>query len=1205
MTDSLSRKTTSLTATTAATETTMMMTTNMRTETTTAAAAAVATTVTTSTTTNTSMSTMTTSAFPFPVTGASATTNHTAAPASGSTCTPVFVSPVSSIGMHSSAGMGGSVPNPSLRSAAASATNAATAEVSINHTTTNTNTTSAAAASAPAAATTTTTTPAITAPATAASPLTHNNNISPHNNISSSSNHSASSNSGKQSALSAGLLSPAPLSSGLQQQLITTPVQQSDVSGMGLQASSVMSTPCSLSKTESYKDRKRTYQKAKKKVADELLMTISDPTVVVAQDWLKIRGSLKGWTKVWCELKPGLILLYKSPKTHKTGVWIGTILLNVCEVIERPSKKNGFCFKLFHPLEQSIWASKGPKGEIFGALIQPLPTYFLIFRATSEASGKQWMEAIELSFRCSSLLVRNTVATGNSKEFPSFILTRASAEASDGMFGSDGSPPPSATLKLNEHEIEKHFVDHDLDDEEYHSEREEDEILNQLNREADDHSSDSDSDVTSLQSESLDCVRDPGSVVPYRRTLSKRRSLSTASDDELVVQTQYIPSPENEEFGTVGDQTEEVGEENKSLLWTLLKQVRPGMDLSKVVLPTFILEPRSFLEKLSDYYYHSDILSTAGLEEDPFVRMKLVTKWYMSGFYKKPRGLKKPYNPILGETFRCCWLNPTSGARTFYIAEQISHHPPISAFHVTNRKDGFCIHGSILAKSKFYGNSVSAVLDGTARLTLLTRGEDYTLTMPYAHCKGILMGTLSLELGGKVEIRCDKTGYTTEIEFKLKPFLGGNDYCNLIVGKIKLGKETLATLEGHWDTEIRIRDKKSGHEDSLWKADQDARSRRLKRLVVPIDSQGDWESEKLWINVTNAISRGDQVAATEEKTVLEEQQRRGAQERKVSGEDWIPHYFVPDMMTGEWVYKHVDARPWDMRTDVIQYEKDYVIQTKTRHRTPVVAARANSVVSIEASKALSAGSASGKAAASAAGASGGGVRHHRMRSIASARGSGESSPETTSRGKGSEAGSAGVSRDGSSRKKKSSSSSSSLPPGGTHHQHGRKGSNPLESSEDNMDTVIIHNLEKASRQLAPSSNTSAAARSSSSSTTAAAAASGNRQTSSSSTSSSFLKELKSIVREIQRQNSTSSQAVKSSIDTLKSNQQEILNLLKSIHAGATTSSSPGTGISRGAVFAGRQQQHHQPDPLIRRTLTTDSVYIVVIAILIGIIYFSK
>lgn len=33
------------------------------------------------------------------------------------------------------------------------------------------------------------------------------------------------------------------------------------------------------------------------------------------------------------------------------------------------------------------------------------------------------------------------------------------------------------------------------------------------------------------------------------------------------------------------------------------------MDLSKVVLPTFILEPRSFLDKLTDYHYHNDIIA--------------------------------------------------------------------------------------------------------------------------------------------------------------------------------------------------------------------------------------------------------------------------------------------------------------------------------------------------------------------------------------------------------------------------------------------------------------------------------------------------------------------------------------------------------------------------------------------------------------------
>lgn len=66
------------------------------------------------------------------------------------------------------------------------------------------------------------------------------------------------------------------------------------------------------------------------------------------------------------------------------------------------------------------------------------------------------------------------------------------------------------------------------------------------------------------------------------------------------------------------------------------------------------------------------------------------------------------------------------------------------------------------------GNSTSAVLDGVAILTMLPRGEDYTMTIPYAHCKGILMGTLSMELGGKIHINCEKTGYHTELEFKLK-----------------------------------------------------------------------------------------------------------------------------------------------------------------------------------------------------------------------------------------------------------------------------------------------------------------------------------------------------------------------------------------------------------------------------------------------------
>uniref|UniRef100_A0A1A9ZBM1 Oxysterol-binding protein n=1 Tax=Glossina pallidipes TaxID=7398 RepID=A0A1A9ZBM1_GLOPL len=780
----------------------------------------------------------------------------------------------------------------------------------------------------------------------------------------------------------------------------------------------------------------------------------------------KVRGTLKSWTKLWCVLKPGLLLLYKSPKT-KSSHWVGTILLTSCQVIERPSKKDGFCFKLFHPLEQSIWAPRGPDKETIGAVVQPLPTSYLIFRAPSQAAGKCWMDALELSLRCSGLLLRsnsaqgtthsvtgtegsishetqwseadyekhfkdqgklvsghltrvhnntssklNTIYTGRVPRIrnqylmvPDVELSKSQTSSTSSLFSSASQTPILQQLYMamtnweqvvsaNVNELDRFRRLHRLRKSKSEISSKEFEY----------------SDVSSVEGSPRKAL--PMGMAPLTRATSmsnvlvNNNSFSSSDDDECVtvtpniiptitvrpvsappdldgdsqneaptgvmsgidtdtesdandgpnadkqshhqaeneddiIETPYVPSVEEEINPETGEQVEELAEENKSLIWCLLKQVRPGMDLSKVTLPTFILEPRSFLDKLSDSYYHADILSCAVTEDDPFTRMKLILKWYLSGFYKKPKGLKKPYNPILGETFRCYWEHQNS-SRTYFIAEQVSHHPPVSAFYVTNRQEGFSISCSILAKSKFYGNSTSAVLDGEAKLTLLPRGECYVLNTPYAHCKGILMGTLSMELGGKISIECESTGYKTELEFKLKPFLGGADHTNCVVGKIKLVKEVLATIEGHWDGEMRIKDVKTGEHGILFAATKDVMKQRLQRYIVPFDSQLPNESERLWSLVSAAIRRDDQQGATEEKTVLEEAQRKGAKERKATFTQWDPYHFSQDLLTG----KYADLRPWDPRNDVKQYEIDYKVLTKTRHLAPMV--RTASIVSVPA-----------------------------------------------------------------------------------------------------------------------------------------------------------------------------------------------------------------------------------------------------------------
>lgn len=47
-------------------------------------------------------------------------------------------------------------------------------------------------------------------------------------------------------------------------------------------------------------------------------------------------------------------------------------------------------------------------------------------------------------------------------------------------------------------------------------------------------------------------------------------------------------------------------ESHGSVVTHLLSQVKIGMDLTKVALPTFILERRSLLEMYADYFAHPD-----------------------------------------------------------------------------------------------------------------------------------------------------------------------------------------------------------------------------------------------------------------------------------------------------------------------------------------------------------------------------------------------------------------------------------------------------------------------------------------------------------------------------------------------------------------------------------------------------------------------
>ncbi|KDD73543.1 hypothetical protein H632_c2068p0, partial [Helicosporidium sp. ATCC 50920] len=75
------------------------------------------------------------------------------------------------------------------------------------------------------------------------------------------------------------------------------------------------------------------------------------------------------------------------------------------------------------------------------------------------------------------------------------------------------------------------------------------------------------------------------------------------------------------------------------------------LDLLKVSLPVKIFEPRSYLEKLADPWVYPEFLDRAAQSSDPVVRLKWVSTYFLAGFHRAFLSWRKPFNPILGETW--------------------------------------------------------------------------------------------------------------------------------------------------------------------------------------------------------------------------------------------------------------------------------------------------------------------------------------------------------------------------------------------------------------------------------------------------------------------------------------------------------------------------------------------------------------------------
>ncbi|CAI9721037.1 Hypothetical predicted protein [Octopus vulgaris] len=395
---------------------------------------------------------------------------------------------------------------------------------------------------------------------------------------------------------------------------------------------------------------------------------------------------------------------------------------------------------------------------------------------------------------------------------------------------------------------------------------------------------------------------------------------------------------------------------NDFSIWSILKQCI-GKELSKMTMPVIFNEPLSLLQRMAEHMEYAYLLEKAGTATDPVERMQYVCAFAVSSMSSNWDRLGKPFNCLLGETFEL--QRNDLGFRL--ISEQVSHHPPISAFHVES--DLFQFHGSIHPRLKFWGKSVEVNPKGVITLELTKFGEVYTWSNVNCCVHNVIVGKLWVEHYGVMEVLNHKTKHKGVLTFKQSGWFGRD--LHKVEGYIyNASKTKVKALLGSWVQALYAVDNGISGEDTgvsggaaaaansdtddipgvlpnadpgipgqvlLWKAFPRPETTNqffsftlyammlneltdnLKDRLPPTDS-------RLRPDI-RLLEQGDIDTAAMEKNRLEEKQRSARRERKKKKEEWTPVWFHygthPTTGKEDWLFnKDYWQRDWSRCPDI-------------------------------------------------------------------------------------------------------------------------------------------------------------------------------------------------------------------------------------------------------------------------------------------------
>jgi len=221
---------------------------------------------------------------------------------------------------------------------------------------------------------------------------------------------------------------------------------------------------------------------------------------------------------------------------------------------------------------------------------------------------------------------------------------------------------------------------------------------------------------------------------------------------------------------------------------------------------------------------------------------------------------------------------------TFFISEQTSHHPPLSAFAVLNSQEKITLSSMVSFAVRFGGNSVSIVTDGAAVINCEKLNEQYQLPkrVPDMVVRNLILGTKKVYWEGDIKISCSQTGFSSSLKFSKS----GQD--NIVKGTISNEKQNCINIEG-----------KAGQVIHFWSTNSKdkkilvdfATLSKTKINYLPENEISEFASTVVWADFNKYIVADNMEKADEAKQKVEVNQRQRIAEMTQNGTINTAKYF--------------------------------------------------------------------------------------------------------------------------------------------------------------------------------------------------------------------------------------------------------------------------------------------------------------------------